>query len=173
MKKLGIFFLVTLLLLSITGCSNNSTKGNNNEKTGKLVCSKTETDEDGYTTDTTITTTYKNNKLLTIKQESLQKMDATYIDFVYGLGSLVMKAFENINGMSVSYEKVGSDSIKTVFDVNYEKLDYDALEEVSKDLNTDEDSGDDPTQAITNFKKDLTLDEFREMYNDANGYTCK
>lgn len=173
MKKLGLLCLVTLLLLSITGCGNNTNQRGKNDNTGKMICSKTETDEDGYTTDNTITATYKNDKLLTIKQEQLQKMDAEYIDFVYGIGSLIMKSFENIGGMMVTYEKVGDNSIKTVFEVNYEKLDYNALEEISKKLNASEDSSDESSQLITNIKKDLTLDEFKEMYNSTNGYTCK
>lgn len=165
MKKVLIGLFAIIICLSITGCGNsndsvndNNTKNNSN----KLSCTKTSTDEDGYKTESKIVVNYKDNKVTNVKQEDIQAMDESMIEFTYSFGQLFTEAFKSIDGINATYEKVNNNSIKSVVEVDYTKLDVNAIKEALGDMDTED--------ALFN-KSDITLDEFKTDYLD--GYTCK
>ncbi len=179
--------IITCILLFITFSDTkfklpkiNISNSNSTEKSKKdeveknktsskntLVCTKTEVDEDGFETKSTMTINYKNNKVTKIKQEDLQTLDEESVDFVYGFGSLFMMAFSQIDGINATYEKVDSVSIKGIVEIDYTKLDFDALKQAIDDINSE---GGETEKSILTESKEFSLDELKQNYLD--GYIC-
>lgn len=170
MKKilLNSLLLITAITL-VTGCGNsnnqslnNNSKNKNNTSSNKLTCTKTETDEDGYETNSTVTITSKNGKVVKATQEDINKMDESIIEASYSFGKIFAEAFKKIDGISASYEKVDSTTLKSKVEVDYTKINIDKLKETLGDAFT----GD-----SIYSKSDITLDDFKKNYLD--NYDCK
>lgn len=140
-----------------------SKKGSKNT----LVCTKSEVDEDGFETKTTLTINHKNNKVIKVKQEDLQILDEESVDFVYGFGSIFATAFSTIEGINAVYEKVDNTSIKSIMEIDYTKLDYDSLRKTIEEMNSE---GGETDQSILSTTKEINIDEFKKEYLE--GYTC-
>ena len=165
MKKIKSIILILLIMLVVCGCgSNKDTTSNSNvskdSKSGSIICTKEETDEDGYITKDTIEATYKNKIVKYIKNTTLTEMDAEWIDFSLTLSESFAEVLNSIDGITVTYSKEGDSTLKTVVEVDYEKIDIEALKENLGSL-LDEDGYYDDTN--------MTIDEFKEQHSD---YTC-
>lgn len=157
MKKLLVCLVAMFVCFSLTGCGNSS----NNGSTEKLTCTKTETDEEGYKTESTITVNYKDNKVTKVKQEDVETMDESEVELTYSFGSVFTEAFKNIDGIDAKLEKVNNTSIKSIIEIDYTKLDVNAINEALGSMAGDS----------IYSKSDITLDEFKSSYLE--GYTCK
>ena len=162
MKKLLIGLFAVLVCLSTVGCGDN--KDTSSSKNGTLTCTKEETDDDGLKTTELMEITYKNKKVTNVKATSTAEVDPEYIDMTLSFGELFAQAFEEIDGMSAEFTKDGDNKVKTVMEVDFTKLDPDAIKEALGDSFSGEDS-----EMFT--KTDITIDEFKE--ENLEGYTCK
>lgn len=147
--------------------TKKSTEQNKNNSKNSLVCTKTETDEDGFETKTTLTVSHKNNKVTKVKQEDIQTLDEESVDLVYGFGYLFMTAFSQIDGINATSEKVDNITIKNTIEIDYSKLDFDTLKKTIDDMNSE---GGETDQSILSTTKDITIDDFKKEY--LNGYAC-
>lgn len=151
MKKYVILMCAIGVMLFTTGC----------EKTSTLNCTKTETDDDGYKTTETIVVTSKNDKVSKVEQTSIQEMDADLVDTTISFGETFSSAFNDIDGMDMTYSKESDNSIKTTMSVDFAKLDMEKLKEAF---------GSDLTDDSFYSSKDMTLEEFKK--ENLDGYTC-
>lgn len=168
MKKilLGISLLLGIILL--TGCGSDVTGSNNAggifSSTKTVTCTHEEIDEDGYKTIDEMVVTYDSSKVLSAKSTSIIETDPTLVEFTLSFGQLLADAMNVVDGVSVSYEKHGENSIKATTTVDYEKLDYSKLKSQLGDMY---DSDDD---ALYNVKG-LSFEEFKKR--SLSGYSCK
>lgn len=128
-------------------------------KTKTLTCTKTETDEDGYKTNDTMEITYKNNKLLKVKEINESETASNMINLIYNFGTIFAKAFNTIDGLNAEYTKEDNNVIKFIIEVDYTKLDVVKLKEALGDMYNEEAN----TIYSTN---DITLDEFKSKSLD-------
>lgn len=151
MKKYVILMCAVGVMLFTTGC----------EKTNTLNCTKTETDDDGYKTTETIVVTTKKDKVSKIEQTGITEMDADKIETALSFGKSFSSAFNEIEGMSITYSKESDNSIKATTSIDFAKLDMDKLKEAF---------GDDLTDDEFYSAKDMSLEEFKTK--NLEGYTC-
>lgn len=154
-KRILFIAMGALCLFTVTGCGNNS-------DTGKLSCTKTSTDEDGYEVTDTMNVSYEKNKVTTVENINISEMDANYIDMTISFGNTFASALNEINGFNATYSKEDDTHVKYVVTVDYTKLDTEALKNVFGD-NFDAES--------FYSSKDITIDEFKEQ--NLKDYTCK
>ena len=115
MKKNVVWSLLLVILLSITlvGCGD-STKDKSDEKLSTsqtIKCTKEEVDEDGYKTVETMTITTKKNLVKNVSSVNVMELDPEYIDFTLTFGQAFAEKFNEIEGISMKYEK---DTAKTI-----------------------------------------------------------
>ena len=161
MKKLFLWLFACVLCFSLTGCGNSDSK-DNKKSDQALVCTKTETDEDGYETKSKMTVNYKNDKVTSVTSEDTMTMAEDAIDMTYEFTSLFVEAFNKIDGMKVSYEKVDSKTLKSSMTIDYTKLNLDDLKEAF---------GEDAIDDTIYSEKDMSLEDFKKDFLD--GYECK
>lgn len=167
-SKLQLPKLPKINILNSSSTKKDTKKDNNkNNSKNSLVCTKTEMDEDGFETKTTMTINYKNNKITKIKQEDLQTLDEESIDLVYGFGYLFMTAFSQIDGIDATSEKVDNITIKSTIEIDYTKLDFDTLQKTIEEMNSE---GGETDQSILSASKEISIDDFKNEYLE--GYTC-
>lgn len=169
MKKVFIIFSVLSLIIFIAGCDETTNKVSKNEKNGTLVCTKNTTDEDGFTTDETMTIEYKNNIVKNVNDSSVIQTDSEYIDFTISIGQALAEQFNSIDGMSYQFSKKDDSHINAVINVDYDKIDVDKLKELASEFDDEESNSNNFISSIKN--KNLTLDEFKSQNLD--GYSCK
>lgn len=167
------FKLPNLPKINILNSSSTKKEKNKDSKeeikkgSNTLVCTKSEVDEDGFETKTTLTINHKNNKVTKVKQEDLQILDEESVDFVYGFGSIFATAFSTIKGINAVYEKVDNTSIKSIMEIDYTKLDYDELKKTIEEMNSE---GGETDQSILSTTKEISIDDFKKEYLE--GYSC-
>ena len=130
MKKLSLIISVLLISIMLVGCgrSENNSSNNNtqsNKKSGTLVCTQTEED-----TVSTITIKHKNNMVSQVKSEAVITVEAEYLDMSLGIMQGMMESFNSIKGISYKIEQSGSNTIKQTMEIDYNKLDINALNEI-------------------------------------------
>lgn len=172
MKKLTTLLLTLIVCFCLTGCgeknndSNNDNNNNNNttndNKQNVLNCTKTETDEEGYTTTDTMNITYKDNTIKKIENINISEMDSEVLEASYSLSSILATSLNEIDGFNVTYSKESDTSLKYTMIVDYNKLDIKALKEALGDL---------ANENMFYTSNELNLDNFKASY--LQGYTCK
>ena len=158
-KKIFVLIAILSIVILVTGCKSNTIVSN--EKT--MVCTKENIDNDGYVTNEIIEITYNPAKVLKVNQSSIIETNPTYIDFTIGFMSGFKSAFDNIDGIKFDINKVDNNKIKTVVEIEYEKIDFNKLKEALNGLSTDNNA----LYSNTNY----TIDQFKE--NILKDYTCK
>lgn len=168
MKKSLLSILCLLAVIGMmTGCNSNSNENKNESKTdsstGKLTCTRTENDEDGYETSYEMVVNYKNDKVTVVEETSIAKMDKDVLEMSYSFTSLFAEAFNNIEGMDVTYSKEGEDTLKSTVKVDYSKVDVNQIKEVLGNSFDDTDA----------FYKNTntSLEDFKK--ENLTNYTCK
>ncbi len=153
MKKVWSIGLTTLLIIGLTGCRNDNS--------GTLTCTKTETNEEGYTTEEVMTVTYSDNIVTNVEATAIEEMDVDYVDMTVSFGQLFAASLNEVSGFNVSYEKESDSSVKYIMSVDFQNLDLDALKTAFG-----EDFDDNSFYANNN----ITIDEFRE--ENLSDYSC-
>ena len=167
MKRNILFiFLMIASLGLMTGCDKDNANTSNGgilstKKT--LVCSKENTDEEGYKTLENMEVVYKGTKVLSVKSTSTSETDPSIINFTLNIGKAMADKFSEIDGIYMNYEKVENNKIKITTEVDYKKIDINQMKEKLGSLFSEEDS--------LYSKNDITIDEFKA--NNLEGYTCK
>ena len=154
MRKSLIVLLAIFSLTLITGCGKSNS--------GTLKCTKTETDEDGYKITDTMEITYKNKKITNIKNTNVSEMDEDIIDMSLSFGEAFAESLNEIDGFNVKYSKEDDNKLKLTMEVDYSKLDKDALNELMKDEDSENEFY---------SEEDPDIDSFKEEYLE--DYTCK
>lgn len=166
MKKSLLSILCLLVTIGMmTGCDSNERK--NEEKSdsfsGKLTCTRSETDEDGYETSYEMIVNYKNDKVTTVEETSIAKMDKDVVDASYTFTSLFAEVLNKIDGMKVTYSKEGEDALKSIVKVDYSKINVNQIKEALGESF-------DNTNAF--YKNEATsLEDFKKQ--NLTDYTCK
>lgn len=88
-------------------------------------------------------------------------MDESEVKLAYNFGSVFTDAFKNMDGIDAKLEKVNNTSIKSIIEIDYTKLDANAIKEALGSMVEDS----------IYSKSDITLDKFKSSYLE--GYTCK
>lgn len=162
-KKILLGMLVLLVMVTLTGCS--SSEGGSVFSGKKTVtCTHEEVDAEGYKTTDEMVVTYNSEKVLNIKSTMIIETDPNLVDFTVSFGQAMADMLNEVEGVSLSYEKASDNSIKSVTSVDYEKLDP---AQVKKELGELYDDDDEAIYA----SKGLSFDEFKK--NSLSGYTCK
>lgn len=95
MRKSIVSFVLLCLCVILTGCDNS---GNVlNSKSGTFTCTKSEVDEDGYSTESTIVATYKNDKISKVEETNISEMDPDYIEFTLAFGEAFAEALNSVD----------------------------------------------------------------------------
>ncbi len=161
MKKLSILFMAVLLMF-VTGCSFGN-KANSVKGVKTMTCTKEEIDENNNKTTDTMIITYNSEKVLKVDETTLAEMDPSYISMAYGLGSMFVSMYKNIDGLDASMEMVDNNKIKTIFNIDYDKLNMDQVRENLGNITSDADN--------TYSSNSYTIERFQE--NFLEGYSCK
>lgn len=165
-KKVFAILLISILLL--TGCGKdketNDDKDKNDikENTGMITCTKSETDENNLKTESTMTVNYKKGIVTKVEETSTQEVDETMIELTLLVGNGLAEKLNAVDGISSSFSKEGSNQIKSVMSVDYEKLNV-------EDLKTS--LGEMFNEDTFYSSKDLTLEDFKAK--NLSGYECK
>lgn len=173
MKKLLIVLALAFSLFIISGCNGNSDdSGSNNNSTnaeietpknGQLVCTKTE-EIDGVNTTLRATVDYENNTITNVRNETqvpvTNQNKNTYIEIYDGLKNI----YKDIEGITIITES-GTNTVTSIFEINYNTLDFDAVTEVMNKLGLEETDSD-----VVISKDNLDLDRYRSRY--LKGYEC-
>ncbi len=165
-KKVFAVLLISILLL--TGCGKdketNDDKDKNDvkENTGMITCTKSETDEDNLKTESTMTVNYKKGIVTKVEETSTQEVDEAMIELTLLVGNGLAEKLNAVDGISSSFSKEGSNKIKSVMSVDYEKLNV-------EDLKTS--LGEMFNEDTFYSSKDLTLEDFKAK--NLSGYECK
>lgn len=166
-KKFLLVILATLVLtLTLTGCGSDATGSGNSIFSSKktVTCTHEEVDAEGYKTTDEMVVTYDNEKVLNVKSTMVTELDPTYLEFTLAFGQVLAETLNKVEGVSLSYEKAGDNSIKAVTSIDYEKLNP---ENVKKELGEMYDSDD---EALYDAKG-MSFEDFKK--NSLAGYTCK
>ena len=91
------------------------------------------------------------------------ELDSEYIDFTLTFGQAFAEKFNEIEGISMKYEKDTAKTIKLTMSVDYDKINPEQIKTVLGDSYDEED-------AIIYNSKDLTFEEFKK--DNLEGYTC-
>lgn len=158
MKKTIIAICMICLCVLLTGCGNNLSL-----ESGTLNCSKTETDEDGYTTTYDLIATYKNNKITKIEETSVMETDPELIDFTFNILNAYGETLDKIDGINAKYTKVENNKIKLILTADYSKINKDSIKEALGD------SYDENDAIFSNF--DITVDDFKQSQT-SDSYIC-
>ena len=162
MKKTFNLLILFAICIMLVGCGENNSKLDSNSNSGKLTCTKTETDENGYKMEDTMIIDYKNNKLTKVQETSIQEMDKDTLDMSLSFGQLFADKLNEIDGFNATYSKESDTKLKTVVIVDYTKFDANKVKEVlGSDIDTD-------GAFYTNNEVDL--DTFKET--SLKDYTC-
>lgn len=157
-KSIFVICMICLCVL-ITGCENNL-----GLESSTLSCSKTEVDEDGYTTINDIVATHKNKKVTKIEETSVMETDPELTDFSFNILNAYADTLNKIDGINAKYTKVENNKIKLILTADYSKLKIDAIKDILGDLYNEDDA------VLGNL--DITIDEFKQN-QVSDGYVCK
>lgn len=156
----GLFLLCLCVIL--TGCDG----GGNvlNSKSGTLTCIKSEVDGDGYSTESVIVATYKNDKISKVEETNISEVDPDYIDFSLAFGVSFAEALNSVDGLNIEYTKVNDNKIKFVLNADYSKINIDSIKDALGDLYEEDNTiyGD----------LDITKEDFKNT-QVSEGYSCK
>lgn len=157
MKKVISLCLLSLSIVLLTGCGNNTLTNS-----GTLNCSKTYVDDGDNVTDKMVVN-YKNDKVTSVENIITTELsDATYIDMALSFGQAFADGFSTYDGIEMSYEKVNDNTIKLTVKADYEKIDVNALKDAFGDTLED-----DAFYLDTN----ITLEDYKTEY--LQDYTCE
>lgn len=114
---------------------------------------------------------YKNNIVKKVENTLDVETDPEYIDFTIGFSQLFFARFNEIEGIEATVEK-NENSILQIFKVDYDNLDFNALEELTEDLSENllEDENNDDSYITKIQNKELTLEEFKN--DNLTDYDC-
>lgn len=157
MKKVISLCLLSLSIVLLTGCGNNTLTNS-----GTLNCSKTYVDDGDNVTDKMVVN-YKNDKVTSVENIITTELsNATYIDMALSFGQAFADGFSTYDGIEMSYEKVNDNTIKLTVKADYEKIDVNALKDAFGDTLED-----DAFYLDTN----ITLEDYKTEY--LQDYTCE
>ena len=163
MKKTLLIVFAIISLFLITGCG----KKNNDiiVKANKvLICTKEETDEQGYKTKEEMKVVYSKKKVLTVIQDVTSETDPQVIDYAISAGKKVEDMFSDVEGIKISYSMLDTKTIKSSIEVDLEKVNIEKLKSKFKGILTEEE--------LSMFTaRDTTIDEFKKQ--ELEGYKCK
>lgn len=162
MRKSIVSFVLLCLCVILTGCDNS---GNVlNSKSGTFTCTKSEVDEDGYSTESTIVATYKNDKISKVEETNISEMDPDYIEFTLAFGEAFAEALNSVDGLDIEYTKVNDNKIKYVLNADYSKINIDSIKDALGDLYEEDNT------LYGNL--DITKEDFKNT-QVSDGYACK
>lgn len=155
MKKYVISIVILLACMISLGCGKK-------EEMKQLECFKTEKDEKGYKTNTSMLISSKNGKVVKIDTNATSEVDPDTIDLSLSFGNSFATTLNEINGIEVSYEKVNEKELTYHMIIDFENLDLESLKSKMGE-SLEEDS--------FYFNKDISLEEFQK--ENLSGFTCK
>ena len=168
-KRIGIVLVLVVALL-VTGCESKTNSGGskkggilNNNKT--MTCTYEETDSNGYKTSEKMVITYNSKKVIKVFQTTTTEMDAMVTDFAISAGNDVAKAFDNVDGITLKYSQVSTNTVKAEMEVVFDELKEEQIKQVIVDLygeNADTDNLFD--------QKEISIEDFKK--ENLEGYTC-
>lgn len=163
MKKNILSVLIIILTIGVlTGCSDKESYFKQSNKEKEITCTLNKTNEDGFEEKNTMLIKTKDNNVISVEETTLEQMDEDSLDMSYGFASMVAISLNEVDGYTVSFEKVGKDTLKSYYKIEYDKLNLEQLKEVT-DGNSD---NDDLLNSVN-----MTYDEFKEK--NLKEYECK
>lgn len=153
MKKVLILFIGLFMVIITSGCDSN---------TKSMKCTKESVDGEGYKTTENVNVTYNSKKVLKVEQINIAETDPTYIDLALGFSNVFLQTLNDINGITITMNKIENNKIETKTKIDYEKLDIEKIKNNLSDLTTNDEN----LYSSVNY----TIDEFKEK--NLNGYTC-
>lgn len=168
MRKHLFVLVCFIFLLSLSGCDTKTqekdSKNNNLSKTNTIICSKTQTDEDGNVTYSESKVTYKNNYVLTVEETVKMDVNSEYFEITKSMMDSIFNIFDEIGGYEYNSKKEGTDKLVFTIKFDYEKVDFDKLKELTLELDENAD-----LSYIKNNK--VTYTDFKNI--ELEGYTCR
>ena len=146
---MGVGVLLIILGLVITPHSS------------KVVCKRSEKNDDGYLKESTVEVTLKSNKVTKIQLINVEEMDSSDVELSLTARESVADEFNDIEGIHLQYSKVNDNKIKADMIIDYEKINF---TQAKDKLSYDESDGD------TFYSREYTYDEMKNSLLD--GYTC-
>lgn len=183
---LGIFFVLMLIPFSIycfnegiTGLIDSKeneveeTKLSNNNNIidtikGKktMVCTKSETDENGMTSKYTVKLTYKNSIVKEYESTSIIETDSNYIDISISFSKLFTDKFSEFDGITMTTKKLSD----TTYEL-YSKIVYDDINEEQLKTYLASLEDDDSTDYSIYKKQSINIDEYKNEF--LNDFICE
>lgn len=169
MKKRVLFSILMIgILLLVSGCSSSSPNMKVQKERVKK-CTHEEVD-DGLKEVDTVVITYKGNKVLKVSVTNVSeiKNDETTKALMLSFGQTLAERMSEVNGIEMTFELDGENSMKSVTTIDYTKLNSKDAKRVLGELyEVDDDYDEDELYDI----KDMTVNEFiDENFDD---YICK
>lgn len=127
----------------------------------KLTCSKEAIDESGFKTTESVEVLYKKDKILKASSVSIVETEEIFTDLAINMGQSLATKFNKIDGFNVTYEKLDANKYQSIYEIDYNKLNYEQVADIFGEENVD----------LNAYRKDITIDEYKKEQLD--GYTCK
>ena len=162
MKKALCGFVLVMILFAC-GCEKQENQAENSKSSQDyvtLVCSKTIEEDDQKETET-YEIVSKDNLIKKVTVTSVSEMDSETIDFTISFSELLTKAFNEVDGIDMTFSKEGDNTLKSVMSIDYEKINMEQAEEKLGDLF-------DAEEFLS--EKDLSVDDFKAQ--NLEGYEC-
>lgn len=160
-KNILIITLIVMTIGILTGCGKEEENKVLNKNEKEITCNMIKTNDDGFEEKSTMLIKTKNDKVIEVEEITLEKMEEETLEMSYGFASMFAISLNEINGYTVSFEKVGNDTLKSYYKVEYDKIDIDEVKETLEDGNDN------------SILKDIniTYSEFKEK--NLKEYECK
>lgn len=170
MKKIIIVFALILSLFIVSGCNENNEQTNNNEKsstqnensnkTGQMVCTKSE-NVDGLDTNLKVTLDYTEGTIKKIKNETQIKVSEQNKTFYTQIYQGLEDIYININGINVTTQ-TGTNTVTSILEIDYANLDVEAVKKKMEQLGEDQNDGEVVVSQegldLENYKKEFLED---------------
>ena len=166
-KRLLFVVLILFCLLIVEGCKKlGDIEEEIVENTTKTMkCTFGEIDEYGLLVNETVTLTYDDEKVLTMKSTRVVQTYEDLMDLQIQYAKNVSNKINEVDGINIKIEKIGNEKIATTTNIDYERIDVEKLNSVlSESFGTTDEKN------MYNAAN-LSVEDYQGLILD--GYTCE